>query len=98
MWLSVEGLAKYLSISKETVYRMVYQKKVPHHRLGKLWRFHSEEIDAWVRGEHKIRKKGTLTSPASSDAPAYKPCNVDKFSPSRTPSPRRRVKKPSKSR
>jgi excisionase family DNA binding protein len=48
-WLSVEQVAEYLGISKETVYRWLEKGIVPAHRVGKLWRFQSSEIDDWVK-------------------------------------------------
>lgn len=48
-WLSVEQVAEYLGISKETVYRWLEKGIVPAHRVGKLWRFHSSEIDEWIK-------------------------------------------------
>ena len=47
-WLSVEEIAGHLGISKETVYRWLEKKKIPAHRVGKLWKFRASEIDAWV--------------------------------------------------
>jgi excisionase family DNA binding protein len=48
-WMSVEQLADYLSISKETIYRWLEKGTVPAHRVGKLWRFETNEIDEWVK-------------------------------------------------
>ena len=48
-WLSVEEIAKHLSISKETVYRWVESGRMPAHKVGKQWRFQSTEVDEWVR-------------------------------------------------
>lgn len=48
-WLSVVGLASHLGISKETVYRWLDARSVPAYRIGKLWKFHRPEIDAWVK-------------------------------------------------
>lgn len=48
-WLSVEQVAEYLGISKETVYRWLEKGTVPAHRVGKLWRFETNEIDEWVK-------------------------------------------------
>jgi len=47
-WLTVPELAKYLKVSKVTVYRWLESKTVPCYRLGKLWRFKRDEIDKWV--------------------------------------------------
>lgn len=48
-WLSVEEVAKYLGISKETIYRWLEKKKIPAHRVGKLWKFQISEVDTWVK-------------------------------------------------
>ena len=48
-WLSVDEIAEYLGISKDTVYTWVTSKDMPGHRVGRLWRFQKAEIDQWVR-------------------------------------------------
>lgn len=47
-WRSVEGIAEYLGVSKETIYRWLDRKKIPAHRIGKLWKFKPSEVDEWV--------------------------------------------------
>jgi len=48
-WLSVEKIAEYLGVSKDTVYTWISTKSMPAHRLGRLWKFKRDEVDAWVR-------------------------------------------------
>jgi excisionase family DNA binding protein len=48
-WLSVDEIAVYLGISKETVYRWLDRGSIPAHRVGKLWKFKPSEIDGWVK-------------------------------------------------
>jgi len=48
-WKSVEEVAEYLGISKDTVYTWLSKKGMPGHKIGRLWKFKSEEVDAWVR-------------------------------------------------
>ena len=49
--LGVEGLAKYLSIPKGSIYSMVCMRKIPERavvRLGRSLRFDVKVIDQWV--------------------------------------------------
>jgi excisionase family DNA binding protein len=48
-WLSVDEIAEYLGVSKDTVYTWVSSKGMPGHRVGRFWKFKKEEIDDWVR-------------------------------------------------
>lgn len=48
-WLSVEEIAEYLGVSKDTVYTWISTKSMPGHRVGRFWKFKKEEIDGWVR-------------------------------------------------
>ncbi|AOR69474.1 transcriptional regulator [Burkholderia stabilis] len=48
-WLSVEDIAEYLGVSKDTVYTWINKRSMPAHRIGRLWKFKTDEIDGWVR-------------------------------------------------
>lgn len=48
-WLSVEEIAEYLGVSKDTVYAWISKRSMPAHRIGRLWKFKAEEVDVWVR-------------------------------------------------
>ena len=48
-WLSVDELAAYLGIKRDTVYKWINRRSLPAHKVGRLWKFRKEEIDAWVR-------------------------------------------------
>ena len=47
-WLSVDEIAEYLGVSKDTVYVWINEKGMPAHRMGRLWKFKREEVDGWV--------------------------------------------------
>ena len=38
-----------LGITRDTVYKWINDKQFPAHRAGKLWKFKSSEVDAWVK-------------------------------------------------
>lgn len=48
-WLSVDEIAAYLGIKRDTVYKWIDQKDMPAHKVGRLWKFKRVEIDEWVR-------------------------------------------------
>lgn len=48
-WHSVEELTEYLGVARDTIYRWIEGRRLPAHRIGRLWKFKLSEIDAWVR-------------------------------------------------
>jgi len=47
-WLSVDEIARYLGVRRDTVYRWIDRHSMPAHKIGRLWKFKKEQIDAWV--------------------------------------------------
>lgn len=50
-WLSVEEIAAYLGIKRDTVYKWIKRRELPAHKAGRLWRFRKEQIDRWVANQ-----------------------------------------------
>ena len=48
-WLSVDEIAAYLGIKRDTVYRWISERNLPGHKIGRLWKFRKEDIDDWVK-------------------------------------------------
>lgn len=48
-WVSVDDISEYLGVSKDTVYTWISGKGMPAHRVGRLWKFKRDEVDAWVK-------------------------------------------------
>jgi excisionase family DNA binding protein len=48
-WFSVEEIAAYLGVQRDTVYKWIIRKNLPAHKVGRLWKFQKSEIDNWVR-------------------------------------------------
>ncbi len=57
--LSVDEIAAYLGVKRDTVYKWISRKSMPAHKVGRLWKFRKEEIDQWVKsgGDDKDRDK-----------------------------------------
>ena len=49
-WLSVEEIAAHLGVNRDTVFKWGTRKKMPGHKVGRLWKFLASEVDAWVKG------------------------------------------------
>ncbi len=52
-----DQVARYLNVTKFTLYRLVTQKKIPAFKVGNQWRFKQEMIDAWLMAKSTIQKK-----------------------------------------
>ena len=47
-WLSVDDIADYLGVARETIYTWVASKGMPGHKVGRYWKFKRVAVDAWV--------------------------------------------------
>lgn len=48
-WLSADEIATHLGVSKDTVYAWISTQQMPAHKVGRLWKFQTSEVDEWVR-------------------------------------------------
>ena len=48
-WLSVDEIASYLGVSKDTVYRWIEHQGLPANKVGRLWKFKTDDVDVWVK-------------------------------------------------
>ena len=55
-YLSVAEICTYLGIKKDTVYKWISEKKLPAHRVGKLWKFKISEVDEWVTKDSSMKE------------------------------------------
>lgn len=46
--LTVKQIAEHLHLSKETIYNLLKDKKIPVYKIGRQWRFKISEVDKWV--------------------------------------------------
>ena len=47
--MSVDELADYLGLQKQTIYNWLHQKKIAGIKIGKVWRFDRTYIDEWLK-------------------------------------------------
>ncbi len=48
-WIGTEEAAKYLDVKVATIRKWIKDKKIPAHKIGKLWKFKKVELDDWVK-------------------------------------------------
>ena len=47
--LDIQQVAEFLGISKDTVYKMVNQRRIPFVKVGRLLRFERGTLEAWLQ-------------------------------------------------
>lgn len=48
-WSSLEELAVYLGVTKDTIRNWIRKTDIPAHKIGRLWKFKLSEVDDWVK-------------------------------------------------
>ena len=47
-WVSLEDIGEHLGVSTDTVHRWIRNRKMPAHKVGRLWKFKISKVDEWV--------------------------------------------------
>jgi excisionase family DNA binding protein len=47
-WLSLDDIATYLGVSKDTVRNWIKKNNMPAYKVGHLWKFRKAEVDNWI--------------------------------------------------
>lgn len=48
-WISLKEVCDYLGVTRQTVLNWIAKRDFPSAKVGKLWKFKTDEIDEWVR-------------------------------------------------
>ena len=48
-WMTLEEIAQYLKVSKDSIYRLAQKGEIPASKIGNLWRFKKDEVDEWMK-------------------------------------------------
>ena len=67
-WITTTQLAKELQVSDRTIRYWAVSGEVPAHRVGALFRFRRDEIEAWLSSK-KISRPETFHWPAETGSP-----------------------------
>jgi len=60
--MNIRQASKYLGVSPDTLYKYVYEEKIPAFKLGNRWKFKKTILDSWMErkssmGEGRGKKK-----------------------------------------
>jgi excisionase family DNA binding protein len=47
-WLSVDDIAEYLGVKRDTIYKWIAEREMPAHKVGRFWKFKKDQVDVWV--------------------------------------------------
>lgn len=46
--MDIREASEYLGVSRETLYKYVYEDKIPAFKLGNRWKFKKTVLDNWM--------------------------------------------------
>ena len=52
--MNIREASQYLGVSPDTLYRYVYEDRIPAFKLGNRWKFKKTILDRWI--ERKISR------------------------------------------
>jgi excisionase family DNA binding protein len=60
--MNIRQASQYLGVSADTLYKYVYEEKIPAFKLGNRWKFKKTILDQWMErkstlGEGRGKKK-----------------------------------------
>jgi excisionase family DNA binding protein len=60
--MDIREASEYLGVSRETLYKYVYEEKIPAFKLGNRWKFKKTLLDRWMetqsaQSEHRSTRK-----------------------------------------
>ena len=47
--MTIDDVARYLRLGRRTIYRLAQLGELPGRKIANRWRFHIDEIEAWLR-------------------------------------------------
>jgi len=56
--MDIREASEYLGISRETLYKYVYEERIPAFKLGTRWRFKKTVLDRWMERQSMAHEHG----------------------------------------
>jgi excisionase family DNA binding protein len=60
--MNIRQASQYLGVSTDTLYKYVYEEKIPAFKLGNRWKFKKTILDSWMErksmgGDERSKKR-----------------------------------------
>lgn len=60
--MDIRQASQYLGVSRETLYKYVYEETIPAFKLGNRWKFKKTVLDRWMerqstQHEERVRRR-----------------------------------------
>jgi excisionase family DNA binding protein len=57
--MDIREASEYLGVSRETLYKYVYEERIPAFKLGNRWKFKKTVLDRWMEKQSTQREERT---------------------------------------
>jgi len=52
--MNIRQASQYLGVSPDTLYKYVYEEKIPAFKLGNRWKFKKTILDSWMERKSTV--------------------------------------------
>ena len=66
--MNVKQASQYLGVSPDTLYKYVYEEKIPAFKLGNRWKFKKSLLDQWMNEKSASREEQGKKKPKPAHA------------------------------
>lgn len=57
--MDIHQASQYLGVSRETLYKYVYEERIPAFKLGNRWKFKKTVLDRWMERQSSRNEEHT---------------------------------------
>jgi excisionase family DNA binding protein len=61
--MNIKEASAYLGVSPDTLYKYVYEEKIPAFKLGNRWKFKKSKLDQWMEEKSTIPEERERKKP-----------------------------------
>ncbi len=70
--MNIRQASQYLGVSPDTLYKYVYEEKIPAFKLGNRWKFKRSILDTWMEEKSSLGEGRGKKRPKAARAAAVR--------------------------